>query len=150
MANFIFGHGVNDIFNACFAHVKMALIKIINVGNIQMTQTVCLKGKKNIYGPKLERPEAENVVYVGRRFTMGGWDLPQSIFANRYTVKEFGRESSIRKYRRWLKRMCEDPQFMIELCKLKNKTLACWCTENEECHAKVLAEVVLSVAYKPL
>lgn len=36
---------------------------------------VCLKGKIHEFGPTLELPAAADVVYVGRRFTMGGWRL---------------------------------------------------------------------------
>ena len=46
-------------------------------------------------------------VYIGRRFTQGGWDLPQSVFANPFKVKTkpsqtgaeyFTREEAIQRY----------------------------------------------------
>ena len=40
------------------------------------TRVVNVRGRIHEYGPRLEHAPAD-LVYVGRRWTMGGWDLPR-------------------------------------------------------------------------
>jgi len=76
-------------------------------------------------------------VYIGRRLTMGGWDLPDSKWANPFSVKTYGREEAIRKYKEYI---LSKPELIKALGELKGKTLGCWC-HPESCHGDVLVEL---------
>jgi hypothetical protein len=74
-------------------------------------------------------------LYVGRRFTMGGYNLKASPWQNPFTTKIHGREKSIELYE-WHVRSCE---WLLErLPELEGKVLGCWCKPWERCHADVL------------
>jgi hypothetical protein len=79
-------------------------------------------------------------VYMGRRWTMGGWDLPQSIWANKFKVKTYGREECIKKYEEDLEeKIKKDKTGMVnELKKLKGKRLGCFCELKNHCHVDVV------------
>jgi len=69
-------------------------------------------------------------VYIGR----------PSIFGNPFSVKEYGRESCIEKYREYFyKRIKEDVKFKEEVLKLKDKVLGCFC-KPLACHGDVIKE----------
>lgn len=74
-------------------------------------------------------------VYIGRRCTKGGWDLPQSKWANPYSVKECGSaEEAVCRYEEWILRR---PDLLSMLSELEGKTLGCWCKPGP-CHGDVL------------
>lgn len=77
-------------------------------------------------------------VYIGREQQNGGWRLPQSKWANPYTVRQCGTaEEAVRRYRRWL---LKQPRLMASLKELRGKRLGCWCKPNA-CHGDVLAQL---------
>ena len=102
-----------------------------------MASVISLKGKKNIWGVKLENAP-EGVVYIGRKMYMGGWRLEKSPFANPYTGN---REEICQKYKEYI---TNNPKLMAMLSKLKGKTLACWCSP-EQCHGDILRELIGNV-----
>lgn len=101
--------------------------------NKSKTTVVCLKGQA---GQKLNKDE----VYVGRKIKLGGWDLPQTPYANKYKGR-----NPVASYYRWL--MESDQEELREEIKeeLKDKKLACWCHNSGDieihCHADALAAV---------
>ncbi len=101
------------------------------------TTQVCLKGRIREFGPRLER--ARDVVYVGRRCSMGGWRLPASPFANPYRVQDVGGAArAVALFREHLRR---NPDLVQRARReLTGKRLACFCTSGP-CHAAVLAQV---------
>ena len=69
-------------------------------------------------------------VYIGR----------PSIFGNPFSVKEYGREGCIEKYKEYFyKRIKEDVKFKEEVLKLKDKVLGCFC-KPLACHGDVIKE----------
>jgi hypothetical protein len=76
-------------------------------------------------------------VTITRRFTMGGWNLPQSFWANPYSVKEYGRDEALRLYREHVLKL---PNLDVELAKLSGKRLGCFC-KPEPCHGDILVEL---------
>ncbi|GAA1887739.1 hypothetical protein GCM10009837_06900 [Streptomyces durmitorensis] len=101
------------------------------------TQVISLKGRIREYGPRLERAP-EGLVYVGRRWTMGGWDLPAHALANPFSVKRYGSpEAAVAAYIRLLLRR---PDLVAQARTLQDATLACWCAPAL-CHAHIDAEV---------
>lgn len=106
------------------------------------TTVINLKGRINQWGNKLEKAP-NNVIYVGRRFTMGGWNLPESEFANPFAInKSLSREQAISQYKDYINdKLIKDSQFKERLFACKNKILACWCCP-EACHSDVLREIL--------
>nr|WNL49880.1 hypothetical protein MarFTMF_364 [Marseillevirus sp.] len=100
------------------------------------------------YGPalgepsrvKIQRKNGEVVsdcdIWIGRRCTMGGWNLPQSIWANPYKISEMSREECIQKYERHAREKLWD-----KLGELSGKTLGCFCKDTEDCHGDVLVRL---------
>ena len=84
-------------------------------------------------------------VYIGRRLCMGGWNLPQSEWANPFTVKECGGDASVAvaKYRMYI---LEQPDLLEKVHTLRGKTLGCWCKNrpDDPCHGDVLVELAES------
>lgn len=77
-------------------------------------------------------------VYIGRKCTMGGWDLPQSKWANPFSVRECGSvEVAVAKYREFIE---NQPELLDSLDELTGKTLGCWCKPGP-CHGDVLVDL---------
>src|SRR3972149_8715011 len=92
---------------------------------------------------KLKRSGGEIVqgcdIYIGRRCTMGGWDLPQSKWANPFTVREYGSvQIVVEKYRNYI---LQNNNLLSCLSELKGKKLGCWCKPGP-CHGDVLVELI--------
>ncbi|MER6289893.1 DUF4326 domain-containing protein [Streptomyces sviceus] len=100
------------------------------------TRVVNVRGRLHEYGPRLEHAPVD-LVYVGRRWTMGGWDLPKHPLYNPFAYdtparrRDGTRAEVMAKYR---------PDLLALLPGLRGKALACWCAP-EPCHAEVLAEL---------
>eukprot|EP01006_Ploeotia_vitrea_P064373 TRINITY_DN87674_c0_g1_i1.p1 TRINITY_DN87674_c0_g1~~TRINITY_DN87674_c0_g1_i1.p1 ORF type:complete len:165 (-),score=8.70 TRINITY_DN87674_c0_g1_i1:18-512(-) len=82
-------------------------------------------------------------VYVGRRMVYVP-GAEQSKWHNPFSVKKFGREGCIAKYKERLLNGKDDKgnknTLLQELPELEGKVLGCWCHPND-CHAHVLAEL---------
>lgn len=77
-------------------------------------------------------------VYIGRRWTMGGWDLPHSIWANPYHIgKDGSREECVAKYEAYVR---SRPELLAQLPSLKDKTMGCFC-DKAPCHGHVLIKL---------
>lgn len=77
-------------------------------------------------------------VYIGRKVCMGGWDLPNSKWANPFTVKDCGSvERAVAKFRDYISTRVD---LLAELKELEGKTLGCWCKPGP-CHGDVLVEL---------
>ncbi|WP_458089363.1 DUF4326 domain-containing protein [Streptomyces malaysiensis] len=101
------------------------------------TEVVSLKGCIREYGPRLERAP-QGLVYVGRPWTLGGWDLPGHPLANPFSLKRYGTpEAAVAAYLRLLLRR---PDLVAQAVRLRGATLGCWCAPAL-CHAHILAEV---------
>ena len=60
-------------------------------------------------------------VYIGRRMTMGGWNLPDSKWKNPYTVKECGsNEAAVKKFEAYIR---NKPELLADIEELRGKTL---------------------------
>lgn len=83
----------------------------------------------------------DNNVYVGRggRLFIDGkvFYYPGSIWANPYRLSEYSLEESLRKYKAYLHRS----PLLGRISELQGKNLGCFCEQDSECHAKVLAEL---------
>ena len=83
-------------------------------------------------------------IYIGRRITQGGWNLPQSKWHNPFKRKSpslAARLDAVSQYEDYLLR---SPELMSSLHELKGKTLGCWCKTSPDmpCHGDVLKKLV--------
>jgi len=77
-------------------------------------------------------PNGLPVVYVGRG----------SKFGNAFTVEQYGREKAVQMFRDYIGHPNSPHGFEPEeITQLKGKNLACWCREDQPCHADVLLEL---------
>ncbi len=83
-------------------------------------------------------------VYIGRyTFPIKGREnsaLPGSAWANPFSVKEYGREGAIARYRVWVGEQIAEGR--LDLDDLVGKTLGCWCAP-EACHGDVLLDLLV-------
>lgn len=99
------------------------------------TTVISLRGRIREYGPRLELAPA-NLVYVGRRCSFGGWDLPAHPLANPFPVRKNSTSGpAVAKYIRYLIR---HPELVEQARKLEGSVLACWCMPSL-CHGHVVA-----------
>lgn len=71
-------------------------------------------------------------VYIGRRLSMGGWDLKESKWHNPFTVREYGNIAVVcQKYKEYV---CSKPELMASIGELVGKVLGCWCREDGLCN----------------
>ena len=76
----------------------------------------------------------QNAIYVGRPTHWG----------NPYPVETFGREEAVRRFRALFQVHGQGlgTEFPVpDIEQLRGKDLACWCREDEACHADVLLEM---------
>jgi hypothetical protein len=79
-------------------------------------------------------------IYIGRRITRGGWNLPQSKWHNpfpRPSNSLIARREAIAKYETYIR---NSPALLRSLPELEGRRLGCWCKENGAvpCHGDVL------------
>lgn len=106
------------------------------------TTVSCLRGMIRTYGPSLEHAP-DGCIYVGRRMTMGGWRLPQSDWANPFSIsKDAGgsAEIAVAMYEAWLYAPEQDGLRARIVPELSGFTLLCWCN-GAPCHGFVLARI---------
>jgi hypothetical protein len=86
-------------------------------------------------------------VYIGRRCTMGGWNLPDSIWRNPYKLAKgekdtfAAREKILTQYEAHVRAR---PHLMARLPELAHKTLGCFCAPKQ-CHGDVLVKLFREV-----
>jgi hypothetical protein len=81
-------------------------------------------------------------VYIGRKLTMGGWNLQESIWHNPFTIKEYGLEECLKKYEKYIR---GNNVLMNKIVHdLDGKTLGCFCKKkgNEPCHGDILIKII--------
>ena len=99
------------------------------------TKVISLKGRIHEYGPTLEHAP-QGLAYVGRRWTMGGWNLPAHTLANPFTLSRHGTpEAAVAAY---IRHLIDRPELLDQAAALRGKVLACWCAPNL-CHAHAIA-----------
>jgi hypothetical protein len=83
--------------------------------------------------------EEPHVLYIGRRCTRGGYNLPDSPWKNPFGVKHYGREKAVALYR---EHILQSEELLSRLDELEGRTLGCWCNPDELCHGDVLIELL--------
>jgi len=64
-----------------------------------------------------------------------------SKWGNPYRIEEFGRDRSLALYRDYVAKRLKHGKPRLDLSELRGKNLACWCAEDERCHADILLEL---------
>jgi len=84
-------------------------------------------------------------VYIGRKCNMGGWNLPDSKWANPYKVSPTMTMEEVLevldKYEIYVRNR---PDLMASLEDLRGKRLGCWCKDRnyDPCHGDVLVKLI--------
>ena len=79
-------------------------------------------------------------VYIGRNMTVYVKGATGSKWANPFSVKKYGREECLQKYREYIE---GNAKLKSELKELTGKILGCWCDpESESCHGDVLIDLL--------
>ena len=94
-------------------------------------------------------------VYIGRRQTQGGWNLPQSKWANPYKVGQGGIktvEEAVLAYWRWIHLPEQKHLRDAAPTELRSKRVGCFCRDqgHEPCHGDVLVYLADGVINEPL
>lgn len=78
-----------------------------------------------------------NNVYIGRHcaYVKGA---NQSIFANKFSINNYGRDKCLELYEQYLR---NNDVLMKEILKLKGKQLLCWC-KPERCHGDIIIKIL--------
>jgi len=79
----------------------------------------------------------DDYVYIGRRTPYQNFN--KSKWCNPYSVKKYGRDGCIARYKAYLE---NNQELLSHLPELYNKTLVCWCPLNEPCHGDVLIDMI--------
>ena len=82
--------------------------------------------------------ENDNHIYIGRNLSFYVKGANESIWANKFSVKKYGREDCLKKYK---ENILKNPKLMKKLPNLKGKILGCWCYP-EKCHGDILLELM--------
>ncbi len=77
-------------------------------------------------------------VYIGRDMSFYVKDAEGSKWANPFSVKKYGRDGCLKKYREYI--MSND-ELLGQLDELEGKTVGCWCAPAN-CHGDILMELV--------
>ena len=77
-------------------------------------------------------------VYIGRACNMGGWRLSESNWHSPYSVKQYGRDEAIERYRTYIE--SNTNHLLDDLHELTGKRLGCWCKPSR-CHGDILREL---------
>ncbi len=77
-------------------------------------------------------------VYIGRACNMGGWKLNQSKWHNPYSVKQYGRDGALNRYKTYIESNTHN--LLNDLHELTGKRLGCWCKPSR-CHGDILREL---------
>lgn len=121
-------------------HIQCTNCETLNQTNEdKTTETIAinLKGKQPLVGSQCEKDK--DIVYCGRRNTMGGWRLSQSAWANPFKVtEEETNEIVCEKYENYIR---SKPELMNQLSTLVGKKLACWCVPKP-CHTQILIKLM--------
>lgn len=77
-----------------------------------------------------------NTVYIGRNMSFYVKGTNKSKWANPFSVKKYGREECLEKYREYI---LNNQELYSQLSELEGKELGCWCYP-EKCHGNILIE----------
>lgn len=90
-------------------------------------------------------------VYIGRNCYQGGHSLPASKWANPFSVKQYGLDESLSKYRKYITDKIENDPITYDLAEIRGKRLGCWCYNSKdhtfntilapECHGDILCQL---------
>lgn len=112
-----------------------------------MKQSTLFKDSQKTTLVKLRRKGNKIVqgcdVYIGRRCMMGGWNLPQSKWANPFRLQDYegNIDLVLKKYKEYI---LSKPELIQSLHELKGKVLGCWCMKKptDKCHGQILIQLI--------
>jgi hypothetical protein len=85
-------------------------------------------------------------IYIGRACNMGGWRLKQSKWYNPFSVKQYGRDGALDRYKTLIE--SNRNNLLSDLHELAGKRLGCWCKPSR-CHGDILQELFKREVQQP-
>ena len=85
-------------------------------------------------------------IYIGRNMSFYIKGAVGSKWSNPFTVKKYGRRKCLKLYKQYI----EKSDLYYQLHELSGKELGCFCLENEDCHGKMLIELMKEFDKKDL
>ena len=82
--------------------------------------------------------ETDNHIYIGRNLSFYVKGATQSKWANPFSIRKYGREDCLKKYKEYI---LSNEDLMSKLNELKGKILGCWC-HPESCHGDILIKLL--------
>lgn len=79
-----------------------------------------------------------NHIYIGRNMALYVKGATHSKWANKYSVKKYGRDRCLELYKEYV---LQNKKLMDSLNELEGKVLGCWCSP-ERCHGDILVELI--------
>ncbi len=86
----------------------------------------------------LKEINSGEAVYIGRGFRYH--NVPRSKWCNPYTLKKFDKETAINLFRQYIT-TGPGKHLLNDLHEIKNKTICCHCSTNENCHGDILIKL---------
>jgi hypothetical protein len=129
-------------FSIYFAHSRRLFVfpQIMSVSEHKSSLKTTVVRLRRVKGVSVQPYD----VYIGRRLARGGWDLPQSKWANPFTVGSCGSASAaVAKYKEWLAQPAQAALCASIASELRGKRLGCWCKNkpDDPCHGDILAAI---------
>jgi hypothetical protein len=94
--------------------------------------------------PKIASPYSIRILKNGSFNVQVYFSYKQSKFYNPFTVREYGREQSLIKYKQYL----INSGLSLDLEEIRGRNLGCFCKPDEACHAKVLIKLLKEAEFK--
>lgn len=131
-----------------YRRLSICLMKLLFIpadrSNVKMARRVDVN-KENLkamgYDNLEHWLEDTHNVYVGRNVVYVA-GAKRHEFANKFSVKKYGRCECLRKYGAWLIEATKDDEVRSRFEALRGKTLGCWCGADEECHADMIIRML--------
>lgn len=128
-----------SLANKCELKHKIKIVKTDNKTNETTTKVVGLQRKG---GNVIQDCD----VYIGRKCSMGGWNLPNTIWGNPYKVD--GKNNIDKVLELYEAHVRSKPELLGKLPELKGKILGCFCKQPKKggqaakCHGDVLVKLI--------
>lgn len=130
-------------------HREVPMVQVAPNPKYHLPTVVCLRRK--ITGEVVQGCD----IYIGRRFTMGGWDLQESIWANPYKVSKADKKdpnalpNCLAQYEAYIRdRITREwatfgPYMLAMVSQGRAATLGCFCKKKgtEACHGDVIVKI---------
>lgn len=117
--------------------------RIILLGKLYFLSSEQMKEVPKLVNIRGTKNDPQHTLYIGRKLTMGGWNLCESKWHNPFPAK--GNVSkSVNLFEQYL---LDNKELLKQLPELTGEILGCWCVPNS-CHGEVIIKLYLERVLK--